>query len=214
MIGRYASRAVFFLGVVYAITLVLGLFSLKSPKDAIGDPFFSILEFLILFMAPLMLVSMIELHVSASSENKIYSLTGLAFMIMFTTITCSIHFVILTVSRPLFATGLPLAPQLLAYKWPSVAYSLDILAWDVFFGLSLLSVAPLFNKNRLERTIRLLLVFASALCFAGLVGVPLANMQIRMIGVIGYAGVAPIAFLLLAVYFGRSRRVAGKSSGL
>ena len=196
------------------MTHVFGLFSLKSPKEAIGDPFFTILELLILFIAPLMLISMIDLHVHASSENKIYSLTGLIFMIMFTTITCSIHFVILTVSHRLFATGLPLTPQLLAYEWPSVAYSLDILAWDVFVGLSLLSVVPLFNNNRPEKTIRLLLVLASALCFAGLVGVPLANMQIRMIGVIGYAGVSPIAFLLLAVYFGRSRRVAAPRQGL
>ena len=205
MIGKSASWAVFILGAVYAITLILGLISLKSPKDAIGDPFFSVMEILILFIAPLMLISMVELYLQTSAENKIYSLTALVFMIIFTTITCSIHFVILTVSHQLFATGLPLAPQLLAYKWPSLAYTLDILAWDCFFGLSVLFVAPLFNKNRFERTIRLLLVLTSFLCFAGLVGVPLANMQVRMIGVIGYAGVSPVAFLLMGVYFGRSK---------
>jgi hypothetical protein len=97
-IGRSAAWAVFCLGVVYSITLVLGLCSLKSPQDPIGDPFFSMMEMLILLMAPLIVLSL-----------------------------------------------------------------------------------------------------------AGLIGVPLANMQVRTIGVLGYAGVAPIVFLLLGVVFGRAQ---------
>ncbi|MGJ3244979.1 MAG: hypothetical protein ACFE0I_02760 [Elainellaceae cyanobacterium] len=38
-VGRTAAWAVFFLGVVYAITTVLGFLSLKSPQDPIGEPF-------------------------------------------------------------------------------------------------------------------------------------------------------------------------------
>lgn len=39
----------------------------------------------------------------------------------------------------------------------------------------------------------------------GLIGVPLADMQIRMIGVLGYAGIAPIAFLMLGFVFRQSK---------
>ena len=53
VIGRSAAWAVFFLGAVYVVTLVLGLLSLKSPQDPIGDPYFSILELLIVLMAPI-----------------------------------------------------------------------------------------------------------------------------------------------------------------
>ena len=45
------------------------------------------------------------------------------------------------------------------------------------------------------------MVVGGVLSLAGLIGVPLANMQIRMIGVVGYAGIAPIAFLVLGFVF-------------
>ena len=43
-IGRAAAWAVFLIALVYAIILMLGLLSLKSPQDPIGDPYFSIME--------------------------------------------------------------------------------------------------------------------------------------------------------------------------
>ena len=46
MLGRTAAFAVFSLLIMYAVTLTLGLLSLKSPLDPIGDPFFTILELL------------------------------------------------------------------------------------------------------------------------------------------------------------------------
>ena len=39
-IGRAAAWAVFLIALVYAIILMLGLLSLKSPQDPIGDPYF------------------------------------------------------------------------------------------------------------------------------------------------------------------------------
>ena len=40
-------------------------------------------------------------------------------------ITCSVHFTILSVSRQIVA-GLPAAALLFSFRWPSVAYALDI----------------------------------------------------------------------------------------
>ena len=64
--------------------------------------------------------------------KKAYSLTALAFMVLFAGITSSVNFVILTVSRQIDAAGLPWLSLVLAYKWSSVAYRCDILAWDWF----------------------------------------------------------------------------------
>ncbi len=203
VIGRSAAWAVFFLGAIYVVTLVLGLLSLKSPQDPIGDPYFSILELLIVLMAPMMVVCMVAVHAYASPEVKAYSFTSLVFMIILTCITCSVHFVILTVSRQIESSGLAWAPALFSFKWPSVAYALDILAWDFFFALSMLFAAPVFTGNGLETMVRWLMIGSGVLSLTGLIGVPLANMQVRMIGVIGYAVVAPVAFLLLGVLFGR-----------
>lgn len=204
-IGRGAAWAVFFFLVVYVVTTVLGFLSLKSPQDPIGDPFFTIMELLIVLIAPLMVVSMVAVHAYAPPEVKVYSLTALVFMILLAGITSSVHFVILTISRQLEAAGLTGASLLLSFKWPSVAYALDILAWDWFFALSMLLAAPVFKGDRLEITVRVLMIVSGILSLAGLIGVPLADMQVRNIGIIGYAVVAPVVFLLLGIVFGRTQ---------
>jgi hypothetical protein len=45
---------------------------------------------------------------------------------------------------------------------------------------------------------------------AELLGVPLANMQVRNIGIIGYAVVTLFVFPLLGIVFGRTQPVSGK----
>ena len=203
IIGRAAAWAAFGFGVVYAAVTALGFLSLQSPQDPIGDPFFTLMEILLILTVPLMLVSMVAVHAYATPADKVYSLTALIFMLLLTGITSSVHFVILTVGRQLAASGLPLVPLLLSWQWPSVAYTLDILAWDWFFALAMLFAAPVFKVGRLEKTVRLLMVVSGAVSLAGLIGVPLANMQVRDIGIIGYGVVAPLVFLLLGIVFGR-----------
>jgi hypothetical protein len=118
-------------------------------------------------------------------------------------VTCSVHFVILTFGRAIAPAGLPWVPFILSFKWPSVAYALDILAWDLFFGISVLFAAPIFRGDRLRNWIRALLVASGLLALAGLSGVVAGNMRLRMIGVVGYSGVFPGAALLLAILFRR-----------
>jgi hypothetical protein len=147
IVGRAAAWAVFCLGVVYAITTILGFRSLQSPDDSIGDPFFFVMELLIILIAPLMVVSMVGVHAYAPPNAKVYSLTALIFTILMAGITSSVHFVILTVIRQLEANSVS---WLLSFKWPSVAYTLDILAWDWFFALSMLFAAPVFRVGYLK----------------------------------------------------------------
>jgi uncharacterized membrane protein len=206
-IGRAAAWLVFLLGLVYAVTTVLGFLSLKSPQDPIGDPYFSIMELLIVLMAPLMVVVMVAVHAYASPEFKAYSFTALIFTILQAGITSSVHFVILTVSRQIEATGLIWAPLFFSFKWPSVAYTLDILAWDWFFALSMLFAAPVFKAGSLETKVRILMIITGILSLVGLIGVPLADMQVRNIGIVGYAGVTPVVFLLLGIIFDRTQHV-------
>jgi hypothetical protein len=49
------------------------------------------------------------------------------------------------------------------------------------------------------------MIVAGVLCLAGLLGVVIANMQIRNIGVVGYGGVFPVVTLLMTRVFGRER---------
>jgi hypothetical protein len=98
-----------------------------------------------------------------------------------------------------------MATLFFAFTWPSVFYALDILAWDIFFALAMLFAAPVFTGGRLETWIRRLMTASGILSLAGLIGVPLADMQVRLIGVVGYAALPPLIFLLVALLFRRGR---------
>jgi hypothetical protein len=211
-IGRGAAWAIFGLGVAYAVITALGFLSLRSPQDPIGDPYVSLMELIIVLLAPLYVVGMVAIHAYTPLEMKVYSLTALIFMILLAGLTSAVHFVVLTVGMPLQAAGLPWAPWLFAWKWPSVAYALDILAWDWFFALAMLLAAPVFKAGRLEKTVRILMIVSGLLSLVGLLGVPLADMQVRNIGIIGYAIVAPVVFLLIGILFGRTQPVAGSAA--
>jgi len=50
-LGIFSAAATAVLIVAYAVTLILGLLSLSSPEEPIGDPMFSILEVLIIIIA-------------------------------------------------------------------------------------------------------------------------------------------------------------------
>lgn len=205
MLGRIASFGVFVLTVAYIIPLTLGLLSLKSPLDPIGEPYFTIMELLILLLAPCLLISMVVVHYYASPEHRVYSLTALSFMVLVAGLTSCVHFMIMTVGHQIEATGLSWVPLFFSFRWPSVIYALDILAWDIFFPLSMLFAAVVFKGNRLEETVRILMIVSAVLAFAGLIGVPLADMNYRNIGIIGYTVVAAVAFLLVGIIFGRTQ---------
>jgi hypothetical protein len=193
-----------FFSVAYAATLVGGFLSLRAPQQPIGDPWFSILEILIILMMPLMVALMVAVHAYAPAEAKVFSLIALVFVSLLTGLTCSVHFVILTVSHQTALSGLAWMPLFVSFKWPSVSYALDILAWDVFFALFVLFAAPVFSGNRLATSIRVLLITSGVLALAGLGGVIDGDMQLRNIGIVGYVGVFPVVALLLVILFYRA----------
>jgi hypothetical protein len=205
VLGEIAALSVFVLGVAYAIVTTLGFLSVASPQDPIGYPYVTLMELLILPLAAVYLITMVAIHAYARPAAKIYSLTALVFMTVLAAITTSVHFVILTVGPQLEATGLSWVPLVISFTWPSIVYALDILAWDWFFALSLLFASFVFTGGKLERAVRILLLVSSVLSLAGLVGVLLADMQVRNIGILGYAVVSPIAFLLIGILFRRTQ---------
>jgi hypothetical protein len=122
-------------------------------------------------------------------------------MSMSAVVTCSVHFAILTLAtHPAFA-GEDWAGLVFSFKWPSVAYTLDILAWDVFFPFAALFAGTAVHGNRLASVARGLLFASAAFALVGLAGAPLASMQVRNIGIIGYALLFPIAAAALAFLF-------------
>ena len=125
--GILSAAATVILLVAYAVTLVVGLLSLESPQEPIGDPMFTILEILIIVMMPAMVALMVAVHAWAPMHAKTLTLTSVVFMGLLAGVTSVVHFCVLTLSRQPEFAGQSWLPMVLSFKWPSVVYALDIL---------------------------------------------------------------------------------------
>lgn len=204
-VGQFTCRAVFVLGLIYAIVTVLGFLALDSPVEMIPDPYFTIMELLIILIAPLMAVSMAAVHYYASPVYRIYSLSALMMMCMAAALTTIVHFVVLAIKLAGEKESISGYSHFFSFKWFSVAYALDILAWDWFFAISFLLASRVFRGGPLENITKNLMVISGVLSLAGLAGVFTSNMQWRNIGIIGYAVIAPVVFLMIGRILGRLR---------
>lgn len=202
-LGVVSAVGVVSLGIAYLACLTVGLATLPSPQDPIADPWFTALELLILAMMPFMVALMVCVHAWAARESKVWSMAAVVFMALVAVITSAVHFAILTLSRQDAFLGMD---WLFSFSWPSVAYALDILAWDFFFPLSVLCAVPVFSGGRMENWIRILLGVSGVLALAGLAGVFLDDMQVRNVGIVGYAVVFPVAATLIGIVFSRTER--------
>lgn len=186
-LGRWSAFALFLIGVAYIATLAIG-FAAYGLTKPIVDPVLAIMEVLTLLSAPLMVIMMAAVHGYAPPGRKTYSLIALAFMILVAGTTSAVHFVELTALRQLGSSGI---------VWPSPAYAVELLAWNLFLGLSLLFAAQVFEGGGLERGVRRGLLISGSLCIAGVLGPAVGNMRLQLVGVLGYAGVLPVVFFML-----------------
>jgi hypothetical protein len=196
-----AAHCIGVLCLVYAAVLALGLLLLPSPQHQIQDPWFTLMEVLIIAIAPAMVVFTAGLNAQAADADRPYAVASVAFMTACATLTCGVHFSVLSLSREPGFTGQEWARNVFAFQWPSVVYALDILAWDVFFPLAAIFAALTVKGSGLAAVARRLLCASAALAFIGLAGVPLANMQVRNIGIVGYAVLFPVAAAFMARLF-------------
>jgi hypothetical protein len=127
-------------------------------------------------------------------------MTALGWMLAMAVVTMTMHFVELTVVRRIQPDTVPGFARLFNFEWPSMLYGVDIAAWDIFLGLSLLLAVPVF-AGRQHVAVRVGLLASGALCLAGLVGPAIGDLKWRGIGIFGYAVVFPITCLLLSRVF-------------
>lgn len=212
-LGVYSAAATAVLLTAYAVTLAIGLALLESPDHPIRDPMFSVLEVIIIVMMPAMVVLMVAVHAWTPRPLKALSLVSVIFMGLLAGLTCSLHFVVLTLSRhPVFAEQSWL-PLVMSFRWPSIVYSLDILGWDIFFAFSMLFAAPVFRGSRLAVMVRVAMISSGLLSLAGLIGVAAGDMQVRNIGILGYVGGFLITCVLLSMLFYRTAAVVPRDDG-
>ncbi|NYT42962.1 hypothetical protein HZY97_19465 [Sphingomonas sp. R-74633] len=195
LLGIVSGTGVAAVGAVYLLVLIAGLATLPAPDAAIGDPWFTAMEALILLLVPFLLG--LSAAVRGTELAPRSSRAALVFMAAALALTSVVHLSTLAVGRG--PAG--------AFGWPALPYALDIFAWDGLFGVAVLLTAPAFRE---EPTIRHLLIASGALALAGWIGPITGVMALRIIGVAGYAVLFPVAAALIARWF-RRRPIAAKA---
>jgi hypothetical protein len=189
--GPLSSFGLFVVGVAYAAVVAVGIFQ-AGVDDPIVDPILAVMEALTLLSAPLVVAVMASIYATASRERKVFGAMALTFAGVMAGLTSAVHFVALTAGRQTDFTTL---------EWPSTLYAVELLAWDVFLGLSLLSAAFVFVGSGIRRAVRWALLAAGALSLLGAIGPIVGDMSLQRIGILGYGVGLPIAALVLSRVF-------------
>jgi hypothetical protein len=207
-IGRWSARALFVLTVVYSADFVVGFAALGNVRDPLPDPYLAIGEALILVMAPILVALMLAIHACAPHRAKPFTQVALGWMLAAAALTTTVHVVELSVARHVDPASFPGYPRIFDFQWPSLLYAVDIVAWDVFFGLALLFAVPAFRRGS-HTAARLGLIASGSLCLLGLIG-PLTNaIGWRAIGIFGYT----IVFAATCVPLARAFRSDAADEG-
>jgi hypothetical protein len=200
-VGRWACYAFFALALAYVPAMGAGLVASGGFAAPIADPYLAVMELLILPLAVSLVVVLATAHSYARPAGKTLSLAALVLGTLAAGITICVHLVLLTVGRQADATTLPGYERLLSWTWPSVVYALDVAAWDLCLGSALVLAGLAFSGPGLSTLVRRGLLLSGALCLAGLLGAGLGNMDVRNIGVVGYALALPVVLLVMARLF-------------
>ena len=186
---------------LYVAVFVAGFASIGNTSDPLPDPYLAIGEILILVMAPIMVCLMLAIHQCAPKQAKPFTQVALGWMLAAAAFTIVVHFVELTVARHIDPATFPGYARIFGWQWPSTFYAIDIVAWDVFFGLSLLFAVPGVCASERRHTVRRGLILSGSLCLIGLIG-PFANaLGWRTIGILGYTVVFGLTCLPLSRTF-------------
>jgi hypothetical protein len=169
--------------VVYIADFVVGFAALGNVHDPLPDPYLAIGEVLILVMAPILVTLMLAIHACAPTRAKPFTQVALGWMLAAAALTTTVHVVELSVARHI--DTFPGYARIFDFQWPSLLYAVDIVAWDVFFGLALLFAVPAFRR-RSDTAARLGLIASGSLCLLGLIGPLTDAIAWRGIGIFGY----------------------------
>src|SRR5215813_3095317 len=198
-LGAWSALSTTAVGALYVSVGALGVI-FRPPGASLleqVDPYLAILEVLIILSALTLVTMFCAVHRYAKPEQKTFTLVALSFAISFAVLTSSMHFVSLTVARHLNPDAV-LADQLSFEHWPTVALSLDLLAWDLFLGLSFLLAARVFSGRT-----RAFMTACGLLCLLGFLGPASGHLRIQFLAIAGYGFVLPVACALVGLHFRR-----------
>ncbi|MDT7668163.1 MAG: hypothetical protein QOC74_946, partial [Pseudonocardiales bacterium] len=146
--GRWSARIVVTISGAYAAVMVAGFGSIGNLIDPLPDPYLAVAEVLILLLAPAMVVLIAAVHACAPVHLRMFSLIAFGWMLVAACLTMTVHVLELVVARRVDPGAVPGFARLFDFAWPSMWYAVDVVAWDLLLGLSLLFAAFVFTGRR------------------------------------------------------------------
>jgi hypothetical protein len=216
-VASWLALAAFTVNLTYLATGFVWLATERNPalRQALSpvDPYLAIMESLLIVWCLLMVVVMAYLHIVMPRKKQAMSLAALCFMTLLAGISSSIHFVQLVAVRRFDPTAPGALTRILAsaQSWPSMVLALDLLGWDVFFGLAMLCAATTFSGKGIEGWLCYTMFASGGLCLIGVLGPATGNPQLQVPAIVGYAFLSPVIAFLLLQFF---RRTDAGESGL
>lgn len=170
---------------IYLVLIIVGIITSNPSTGYFQDNVKYFMEITTMGSSIVLLVFTVLIFYSFETETNICGFLSILFMSIVVILTCSVHFIGITVSSSLINSNKSFEP-LLSLNWPSALFSLDILAWDLFFGISFICLGISLNKYSKQGVTGLLSILSGLLSILGLIALPMNNMNIRYIGIFGY----------------------------
>jgi hypothetical protein len=202
LLGFWSARGIILIEVAYIAVFIVGFASIGGKTGPVlPQPYLAIAEILVLVLAPIMVCLMLAIHQAAPKAAKPFTQVALGWMLAAAACTTVVHFVQLTAARYIDSATFPGYARIFGWHWPSTFYAIDIVAWDIFFGLALLFAVPAFVRGRDAVLVRRGLILSGSMCLIGLIG-PFADiLGLRTIGILGYTVVFGLTCLPLSRTF-------------
>ncbi len=132
---RWSAITLIALGVVYVGLIVWGIITQEPETGFIRDPIRILMEIVTMVSAVALLFFSQSIKIVIAPERSFLAETGVVFMTLLVSLTSLVHFVSITISNQIIDQH-PLLSPLFSLNWPSLLMSIDILAWDVFYGIA------------------------------------------------------------------------------
>jgi hypothetical protein len=182
-IGFWSSILFALSGVGYAVGMVTLLFAFPIPQwNGVNETiatfsqsyinYYSLCQTMAFISAPIFIIMLCCVHEYASTTKKILTRISICFGIIFATFSSMNYFVQFTAVRLSILNGqLEGLEQFVQWNPTSAFYSLNLLGWTLFLGLSSFFIAPIFLNEKKGNLIKWLLILNGITCVLGTVAV-------------------------------------------
>jgi hypothetical protein len=196
-LGLWTAWASCILFIIYDIDV----FSGGAFQGVFNEPYLTIAEVLSIIGAGILVVLTATIHECAAPRVKVFSLIAFGWTLLLAGFTSAVHFINLTLLKQLNPTQKMELIRIVGWEWPSIFYTIELVAWHLFFGMALLFLARVFQGSGSEKIVRVGLLITGFLCIIGLTGPLIGNLNWRMMGAFGYGFIFPIVCIFIARVF-------------